>query len=54
MAEKEKSTPKTKVKVRVVKQPLNEDGITYVKGDTFDIDADRAAELGELVVLVTA
>jgi hypothetical protein len=58
MADKEKSESETKgkpaakakVKVRVVKQPVHEDGRTYVKGETFDIDAERAEALGELIV----
>jgi len=56
MADKEESKPATKpvpkgkVKVRVVRQPIHEDGRTYHKGDVFDVAEDRAEALGELVV----
>jgi hypothetical protein len=47
---KTKPVPKAKVKVRVVKQPLHEDGRTYLKGEVIETDPDRAEALGELVV----
>ena len=51
MADKEKSEKKARVKVRVIKQPVHEEGVTYKKGETFDTDEDRAKALGTLVVL---
>jgi len=37
------------VKVRVVKQPIGEDGKHYAKGETFETTPERAAALGPLV-----
>jgi hypothetical protein len=47
------SAPPT-VLVRVVKQPISEDGIIYTKGQTFTVTDERADALGELVVPAAA
>ena len=50
-----KSEPKAKsklVKVKVLCPALGEDAESYVKGDTFETTAERAAALGDSVQLV--
>ncbi len=56
MATQEKPTPSNRavassqVKVRVVKQPVHHAGRTYLKGQSFELEAERAEAFGELVV----
>lgn len=53
MAKKDTSTTAATT-VRVVGQPVCEDGVHYTKGVTFETTAERAAALGDLVEIVTA
>jgi hypothetical protein len=41
--------PAAKIKVQVVQQPVLQDGIYYLKGQSLEVTAERAAELGEQV-----
>jgi hypothetical protein len=41
--------PSDKITVKVVRQPINEGGVHYAKGDTLALDPARAAALGDLV-----
>jgi hypothetical protein len=53
MAKKSSNNPESEtselITVRVIRQPLCEDGTHYGKGDTFAVTPERAAALGELV-----
>lgn len=51
---KNRAVQAPQVKVRVVKQPVHENGRTYLKGEVIETDQDRADALGELVVPHTA
>lgn len=48
-----RAVKKGEVSVRVVKQPIGEDGETYNKGQTFTCSEKRAQALGPLVEPVT-
>lgn len=47
------ATPVALVKVKVLSGAVSEDDATYLKGDTFETTAERAAALGDSVQLAS-